>query len=620
LIPELAADSSSAVGTEKNIERVDPHMRFKKPIVALSAACLLTLAACGGSGGGNGNGPGVDTSNLGNTGNGQDATRQGPVTIEGATEGGTVTVLTSIGFTTPIDPTDLYYVDTNSIMTSLVTRQLTQYAYDKATGQMILVPDLATDLGTHNDDYTEWTFTLKDGIKWENGDPITAKEVAFGIIRSYDQETFVNGPGIYYTNPYFLEGDTYKGPYTGNDPDGTKQHAVTYDDAAKTVTVKMAKPFSDFPYYASMPAMGPIPTDPAISDPATYGQHPWASGPYKIDSYVIGKSLVLSRNENWDPATDPARTQYPDGYVFKGGQDPLKIDQILLADSGAGQTTLTYDDVQSQDYRKFQNDHADRLVIGGSPCTYFYALDTRTVKDPAITEALTWALPYKDQILASGLIPDVNAIAATNIMPPGVPGRTEYTAVEGHGPFETDTAKAKQILTDAGLLNYEIKFLFRTDLDTDVQSKAVLTKSLTEAGFKATAIPTTVADYVATRDNPKTPINVRSYGWCSDWPSGATWIPPLFQSTDIAKIGFGTNESAFNVPAIDQKIDDTFKLPAADQPAAWDAIGKEILTKYLPVVPRYYTGVAMAHGSKINGMYDDNTLGAPTFRNIWVSQ
>ena len=193
-------------------------MRLKRSAVALATASLLALAACGGGGdddkSSSGDADAIDTENLGNTGDGTDPTREGPATIEGATEGGTVTVLTSPGLSTPIDPSDLYYTDTNAIMTSLVTRQLTQYAYDAESGQMILVPDLATDLGTPNDDFTEWTFTLRDGVKWETGAPVTADEVAFGIVRSLDGKTFPNGPGLYYSNPYFLGGEDYKGPYT----------------------------------------------------------------------------------------------------------------------------------------------------------------------------------------------------------------------------------------------------------------------------------------------------------------------------------------------------------------------------------------------------------------------
>jgi peptide/nickel transport system substrate-binding protein len=457
---------TTVISGSTNQGKGGPVMRFKKPIVALSTAGLLALAACGGGSGDNGDngssGSGINKDKLGDTGNGQDPSAKGPVSIDGAKEGGTVTVLTSTGLTTPIDPTDLYYTDTNAIMTGLVTRALTQYKYDEGSGQMILVPDLATDLGTPNSDYTEWKFTLRDGVKWENGDPVTPEEVMFGICRSMDAKTFPDGPGLYYSNPYFLGGDKYKGPYTEKDPNCDKQQAVSVN--GNDITVKMSQPFPDFPYYASFPAMGPIPTGKA-SDPASYARHPMASGPYKIKSYSVAKGLDLVRNDQWDPNTDPARTQYPDEYNFKAGQSPDQIDQILLADSGAGQTTMTYDDVQAKDYREFQQKAPDRLALGGSPCTYFYAMDYRTLKDKAIKEALVWAIPYKDQILSSGLIPDVNAIPAHNLMPPGVPGRVDYNPVPGHGDFETDADKAKQILKDSGNLRMVLRLAVRRHVD-----------------------------------------------------------------------------------------------------------------------------------------------------------
>lgn len=595
-------------------------MRLTKPIVALSTASLLTLAACGGGDGGTGDDRSGDTSGnidketLGNTGEGTDPDRQGPVEIEGAQEGGTVTVMTSTGLTTPIDPSDLYFTDTNAITTGLMFRQLTQFDYDEESGQMILVPDLATDLGQPNEDYTEWKFELRDGVKWETGDPITAEEVAFGICRSMDNKVFPNGPGLYYSNPYFKGGDKYKGPYTGGKD---TCEAATVD--GNTVTVQMSKPFPDFPYYASFPAIGPIPLG-KVSDPEKYRQRPLSSGPYKIKEYTPAKALVLERNDQWDAATDPARTQYPDGYNFKAGQDLEKINQILLSDSGEGQTTLTYDDVLANKFREFQTKHSDRLVLGGSPCLYFYAPDYRKIKDKEVREALVWAIPYKDAILAAGLIPDVTAIPASQLMPPGIPGREEYNAVEGHGEFVTDPDKAKQILTDSGNVGTEIKFLWRTDNPIDTKAKDVLVKGLEAAGFKATPVATTEAKFVEDRDDPDSEINFRSYGWCSDWPSGATWIPPIFESTDIDEVGLGTNEAAFNEAEVDKKINAVFDLPADDQPAAWQKLEQEIMTEYLPVVPRYYTGVAQAHGSKIQGHFNDNTLGMPTFRDIYISQ
>ena len=78
----------------------------------------------------------------------------------------------------------------NSIQQALTNRSLTQFAPDPETGEMVLVPDLAVDLGQSNEDYTEWTFQLRDDATWETGDPVTAEEVAFGIIVGSEWEGY----------------------------------------------------------------------------------------------------------------------------------------------------------------------------------------------------------------------------------------------------------------------------------------------------------------------------------------------------------------------------------------------------------------------------------------------
>jgi len=591
-------------------------MRFKSPLIAISAAGVLALSACGGSGSDSGDtgNQSQDNTKLGETGNGQDPTAKGPVSIDGATKGGTVTVLTLAGLTTTIDPSEIYYTDTVGVFSGLIGRSLTQYKYDPSTKQMVLVPDLATDLGTHNDNYTKWTFTIRPGVKWENGKTVTAKDVAFGMTRCMDAASFPTGACQYYSNVYFKGGSDYKGMYT--DP-GSKYKGIKV--SGDKVIIKMEKPFPDMPYWGTFPANGPVPSG-SVSDPKTYKNHPLSTGPYMIKTFNPSKELVLVKNPYWDASTDPARTQYPDGYDFKLQTQSEKIDQILLADSGDGQTTMTYDDLLAPDFQKMQRDSPERLTLGGSPCTYYWAPDGRKITSKKVREALSWAYPYKNVILASGLIPNVNAIPASNLMPPGLPGRTAYN-VTGRKGFETDPAKAKALLKSANATGYEIKFLFRTDDPISVKGKDAIVKGLTEAGFKATPVPTTTANYVVARDNVNEDINVRSAGWCSDWPSGSTWLPTLFGSTDIAKSNsFGTNYTAFSNKSVDNQMDAIQRMPLDQQADAWNALDKQIATKYFPLFTTYYTGIAQAHGSQIQGDFDDTTIGMPTWKNIWVSQ
>ena len=185
-------------------------MRRSKPLALLVGASLsmATLAACGGDGGSGGNTPLRDEFEAGDEVTKNPDRAEGPAAeVEGAEEGGTVTVyLPGDPGPNNLDPTEGWSVTGNSIQEALTHRSLTQYARNPETGVTELIPDLATDLGTPNEDYTEWTFTLRDGVKWENGKDITPEELAFGISRSLDAEAFPGGPGTESSKHYFVDG------------------------------------------------------------------------------------------------------------------------------------------------------------------------------------------------------------------------------------------------------------------------------------------------------------------------------------------------------------------------------------------------------------------------------
>ena len=129
-----------------------------------------------------------------------------------------------------------------------------------------------------------------------------------------------DGPGSVYSNGFFLGGDKYKGPYT----DGDDYEGITVD--GQDITIKMAKPFPEMDYWGTFAAMGPVPLGEA-SEPPDYGLDPLATGPYKVKSFTPNQELVLERNDQWDPDTDPARHQFADEFVLKFDQNPETTDE-----------------------------------------------------------------------------------------------------------------------------------------------------------------------------------------------------------------------------------------------------------------------------------------------------
>jgi peptide/nickel transport system substrate-binding protein len=586
-------------------------MRMKKPAVAaVAAAALLTLAACGGGSGGGGNGP--DTNGKiegGAAGSFKNPDAKAPAQVPSdAAKGGTFTVLTNQVPAT-LDPTRAYYVDSTAILSDLVLRSLTQYAYDEKSNDMQLIPDMATDLGKPNSDNTSWTFTLRDGLKYEDGTPVKAADVAYAVKRSFAIKELPDGPT--YQTTFFLDGDKYKGPFS----DGDNYKGVVVK--GNSITIKMRRPFTDMDYYASFPAFTAIPEKK--DNPQNYEEHPMATGPYKFVDYKPGSELKLTKNDQWDPNTDPGRIQAVDNWDFKFGQDTAKLENIIINDNGSAQTTLTYDNVSASSYRQISSDKS-RLVQGTSPCTFMWFLDMTKIKELKVRQALGWAYPYRNAWKAGGEIEGVTRVPGTSILPPGTAGRVEYDALGNKG-VETDPAKAKELLKEAGYKpgEYEIKFLFASDDDLSVAAKNEIVKGLTAAGFKATPIASTSETIRDDRTDYKSPINVRSSGWCSDWPTGGSWFPAQWAGNLVGLEGM-PNPSNFkekDMDALQNHILDT--LTPEQAAPAWGQFDKKMETKYYPAVNTGYSGTAMIHGSKVGGMANDNVRGMPTFARMYIT-
>jgi len=511
-----------------------------------------------------------------------DPVARGPTIIPDAVQGGTVTVLTHAGLHGSLDPAEVSARDLLSIDRGLLTRSLTQYAYDPATRQLLLKPDLATSLGNHNDDYTEWEFTIRRGASFENGDPVRARDVVRGIHRCLEAGS---GPCRRYAGAF-------------------RSVRVVRNDV---VDLHLTQPFPDLPYLAASPGLGPVPTRVA----AASSQHrPMATGPYEITDYRPGRRLVLVRNPMWDSTTDPARTAYPDGYDFRAGVPTATIERTLLADSGTGQTTLTYDNLSAPAYARLSASARRRLVLGGQPCTTYVAIDNQTVTDPLVRRALALAYPYRAVVRLHGGIPGVTAVAATNLTPPGLPGRTALDPRTA--PFQTEPRAARDLLRRAHALGFEITFAFDPSDTTSVRTKDALVSALRHGGFRAR--PETVDSHGVPRRSRE---DLRTTTRCGDWSSEGAWVPALFGTRDPSSPG--GNRSAFARPAVDRRLAEILRLPLERQGAAYNRLEHHVLRRWFPAFPVSYGGVAMARGSRIEGLADDTTLGMPAWQGLWVA-
>jgi peptide/nickel transport system substrate-binding protein len=572
-------------------------------LVTVAAAASVLLVACtGGDHGGSHSGRGLLPDVR------IDPHHPAPaVPMPGAAPGGTVTVLTK-ALPESLDPTGSYDPVTDAILSSLLTRSLTQYVYEPQRRAMVLVPDLATDTGRPNADFTSWTFTIRSGVRFEDGSAVTAADVAYGIKRSLDLQDFPSGPP--YSSEYFLDGHTYRGPALS----GTDYPGVVVN--GNQLTIKMARPFPDMPYWAAFPEMGPIPQ--LASAPATYARHPLATGPYKVADFSPGKSITLVRNPQWDPRTDPGRHAYPARYHFLPSTSPAGSDAIIFGASREGRTALSLDNVDPADYAKAQA--TGQVAVGPRPCTHILYPDNRRITDIRVREAIGYAYPYRAMARIEDQIPDVTELYGSSALPPGFPGRRQY-AVVSSGRARPD--EARSLLKAEGYASgkYRLTFVYDATDPQDVRYKNVLAKGLTAGGFHVTPFPTSSSSEFTVDQDPNGPANLRrgDGGWCPDWPSGNAMLPPTFASSSMPTSARpGANSEFFSRPSVDKAMARISRLPIQQQPDAWGLLDQTITTKYYPIVVTDYSRAAKPFGKRIGGFVNDGVSGEPTLKDIYV--
>ncbi|GAA1582683.1 ABC transporter substrate-binding protein [Kribbella hippodromi] len=585
-------------------------MQWKR-ITAVAATVMVAAAACGSPSSKNGNNSGGN----GELGSAQvkatDPTAKGPAAeVDGAKKGGTITVLSDVTPDT-FDPTNIYYVDGNQIG-KLFYRALTQYRLDGPDHKPVLVPDLAEDLGTKSADGLTWTFKLKQGIKYMDGTPVKAADFAYAIKRSFAHDLYDAGPT--YQQQFFLDGDKYKGPYGAG---GANYKGVeTPDD--HTLVIKLAKKFDDLPFYAAFPMFTPIPQ--AKDTQKNYEQKPMTTGPYQVASYNPGNELKLTKNPNWDPATDPVRHQYVDGWDFKFAQDTIKVQRQVLASAGPDANALNYSNLDVSLLPEVKD--PSQLVTGPGPCNQMYTMDTRKIP-LEVRKLIAKSYPYDSWRKVAGLNPKDSPPAST-ILPPAVPGFEKYElpGLNGTGKGAEDPAVAQQVkdeLAKLGKSNFELSWYFSIDDKIASQVSQLRQQAYEKAGFKVRAIGVPKAKLRTFVGNQDAPVNIGKTpaGWCSDWPSGTSWFPVLFKSDAIA---LGNSVGQLQDKALDAKIDAVVEKSPEEQLKEWSKIDKDILENYLPVLPLYYAGTNSPVGKNIGHAINDPTQGMPEFTSMFLKQ
>ncbi len=347
---------------------------------------------------------------------------------------------------THMDPGQIYVSDAGQFA-NLIHRGLTNFQEDEQ-GNLTVVGDVATDSGQTTDGGKTWTYKLKDGVKDEDGNPITSADVRHTIERLYSKVIF-DGPTYIQS---WLSGNDYRkalpdGPYKGKHlPDTVLE---TPDD--KTVVFKFSQPRPDLPQALAMAGYAIVPAKQDTKE--KYDKAPAALGPYKIAEYKPGKSMKLVKNTQWDPKTDSVRHQYVDGYNFTSTVSQPSQTKRLISDQGEAKNAIQFTD--SVDPAQMADVVTDpqtkkRTIQGYQPYVWQLTFNLDRVKDKKVRDAITYAIPSQSMVQADG--GRYGGEIAGGLLAPTLPGFDPT-----YDPFgklkkpNGDIEKAKELLKEAGV-------------------------------------------------------------------------------------------------------------------------------------------------------------------------
>ncbi|MEV5984623.1 ABC transporter substrate-binding protein [Streptomyces sp. NPDC052051] len=557
------------------------------------AASSTVLTACD-SGGGSGSsskskGPSVSGSKTLDIPVGTKADSTGPAPeVKGAVTGGTIWSLDQMD-SDHLDPAQIYS-SAEAAISRPILRGLTGYKVDD-NGGCTLVGDIATDTGTMKDGGKTWSFTIKDGIKWEDGADLSMDDVRHTFERIF-ASYITEGP--IYVQQWLVGGDKYKGPYEG-------KHLDSIEISGKTVTFRLKEARGDFNFTLAMAGYGLVPKKHDTKE--KYDKRPFSCGPYKIEGRQIGKSMTYVRNTHWDPKSDPIRNAYPDKFVFQFGFQPIAATDRYIADKGNDQHAMSiFNEVAAERMAQVMTNPAlkKRVITAIDTATYYWPINMTRVKDVKVRQAINFAWPHQQiQTIRGG---KANTEVATTLISPVTPGYQKFDLYEATTKPNGDPAKAKSLLKEAGKEGYKLVIAWQQS-DNAVKQAVAVKNALEAGGFQVVNKMVDKMTFYTQIGKIDNGYDLFAAGWSPDWPNGYSVFYPCWYGKNI---GNGRNNySQLNDPTVNRAIEAASKITdPTEANKAWGNIDRQVM-ELAAAVPDYHPIRNWMYGSKIgNVVYD----------------
>ncbi len=389
--------------------------------------------------------------------------------------------------------------------------------------EMEVIPDLAENLDI-SPDGTVYTFTLRDGIRFASGRPITAQDFKDSWERALDPATDSSVALTYLGD---ILGAKEKHAGTADEITGVK----VIDDRTLEVTLDGPKPY----FLAKLS----YPNSYAVDNSQADAGGEWyydanASGPYKIKEYKPDEYIIFERNDfYWNPPAIPNVL-----FLFNPGGSLLSLYEEGTLDMVPiwGEDVIRIREADDPLHEEWQSTT--------SMCTSMLLFNNATAPFDDIKVREAFAMSVDKDALVERMTNNVD-ITADAILPPAMPGYQESIRDLGYDP---DAARAALADSSYGTNLPEVKLSVGGygDSGSDLVN-AMVSMWKDVLGVQVTVEyldPTRLHEAAREQANPMT-----LYGWCADYPDPENFLDLLFHTdSDI-------NASAYSNPEVDALLE-----------------------------------------------------------------
>lgn len=491
-----------------------------------------------------------------------------------------------------------------------VTRQIYEQLLDFAPGEATTVPGLAESWES-SEDGLEWTFQIREGVKFHDGTDLDAAAVCANFDRWYNQEGAATESAVtYYWNNNF-------GGFAGEDEESLYESCEATDEM--TAVVKITRYTSKFPDILAHGAYA-IHSPTALEEydannvqaqgegfiyPEYALEHPTGTGAFKFAGYDDANGVVtLERNEDYwgEPAgvaqmvirtipDEATRRQELEAGSIHGYDLPNPVDWAALEEAG-GQVEI--------------RPAFNILYVGLNPTT------NEALTDVRVRQALSHAI--NRQQLVDTQLPE-GAQPASQFFPDTLPGYNPDLQ-----PDEYDPELAQQLLAEAGQEDLTIEFWLPTEVSRPYMPDPARIHEAIRTDWEAVGITVeTVSQpwnggYLEGTESG----NAAAYllGWTGDYASPDNFIGTFFTAQDNA---FDTQHYEWADELTDLLVTADSEPDDAAREQMYMEINQRIAEEFLPGLPISHSPPAIVVAEGVEGL-DPSPLSAEDFSTITISE